>query len=59
MELEGLKRCLATARRDGITIASLTTDRHPSVQKHMRLFEKEIDHFYDIWHMSKCKFNNM
>ena len=37
MELEGLKRCFKTLDENNIKVESLTTDRHPSVQKFLRI----------------------
>lgn len=39
----------------GIKIRSLVSDRHPSIRKHMVMHEPGIDHFFDIWHISKGK----
>lgn len=39
----------------GIKIRSLVTDRHPATRKHMETHEPGIDHFFDIWHISKSK----
>ena len=55
MELEGLKRCFKTLDDNNVDIYSLTTDRHPSVQKFMREERSVIKHYYDVWHMAKCK----
>lgn len=55
MELEGMKRCRSHLIDAGINVLSLTTDRHPSVQKWMREHWSEVQHFYDLWHISKCK----
>ena len=56
MELEGLKRCL-TFLKPKIAIASITTDRHPQVQKYLRVSQQNADspirHFYDVWHIAK------
>ena len=56
MELMGLKRCLAFLL-PRVEIASITTDRHPQVQKYLKTDETvtafSIRHFYDVWHIAK------
>ena len=46
MEREGLRRCLYKVLAQGIEITSKATDR-------CGLPDEEIDHQYDVWHMSK------
>lgn len=53
MEKEGLLRGLAFFKAEGVAIKSLTTDRHPSIRKHMMENEKSIVHYFDGWHISK------
>ncbi|XP_034078893.1 uncharacterized protein LOC117550588 [Gymnodraco acuticeps] len=53
MELEGLKRGLQKLKDEGVTIASITTDRHGSVKKYMREKEPSIEHWFDVWHVAK------
>ncbi|XP_064468755.1 uncharacterized protein LOC135383046 isoform X1 [Ornithodoros turicata] len=53
MEKAGFIRCLDEVKCKGITVASITTDRHPSVRKHMRENEPTIVHGFDIWHVVK------
>lgn len=55
MELEGLKRCLQTLADEDIVVSDLTTDRHPQVKKFMRDKHPEVNHWFDVWHVSKCK----
>ncbi|KAG0432453.1 hypothetical protein HPB47_020823 [Ixodes persulcatus] len=31
----------------------MVTDRHPATRKHMETHEPGIDHFFDMWHISK------
>lgn len=54
MELEGLKRCLATVK-ENVRVAALITDRHASIRKHMEMNEKHTTHYYDSWHLIKSK----
>ena len=51
--MEGLKRCLNNLSDHGVEIASLATDRHPSVRKTMEDDYTEIRHEYDLWHIVK------
>ena len=47
MEKEGLIRCLEELEENNIT------DRHPSINKHMRENNPEVKHYFDVWHMAK------
>lgn len=51
MEKEGLKRSLALLESRGVNLDCIVTDRHPQVQKFLR--ERNITHYYDVWHMAK------
>ncbi|XP_078142320.1 uncharacterized protein LOC139930535 [Centroberyx gerrardi] len=51
MEKEGLKRSLALLEDRGVKLDSIVTDRHPQIQKFLR--DKDIQHFYDVWHLQK------
>ncbi|KAH9366460.1 hypothetical protein HPB48_022141 [Haemaphysalis longicornis] len=53
MEKYGLVKGLQELKGRGITVASLTTDRHPGIKKHMRLHEPDTEHKFDIWHVAK------
>ena len=55
MELDGLKLCFEELREQGISIGSLTTDRHPAVEGHMRKEENAVTHYFDTWHVVKGK----
>lgn len=52
MELEGLKRCL-NYLLPLASVHSITTDRHPSVQKYLRDCCPDILHYFDVWHIAK------
>ena len=56
MELEGLKRCLAVLENQEVQISQITTDRHPQVQKFLRIYCPVYDHRYDCWHVAKGEF---
>lgn len=62
MELEGLKRTvkwlLEVATMAGLEIECIITDRHLQVAKWIRenLLCYKIKHYYDVWHIAKCKY---
>ncbi|KAL2079798.1 hypothetical protein ACEWY4_025542 [Coilia grayii] len=51
MEKEGLTRSLSLLESCGVNIDCIVTDRHPQVQKFLR--ERNITHYYDVWHFAK------
>lgn len=53
MELDGLKQNLRRLDENAINVNSLTTDRHKQVRKYIREERKDIEHQFDVWHMSK------
>lgn len=53
MEKKGLIKGLEFLQSSGITVKSLTTDRHSGIKKHMREKEAEILHYFDVWHVAK------
>ena len=53
MELEGLKRQMKFLAEQGISVHTLITDRHLSVNKWMRENCKAVLHAYDLWHVAK------
>ena len=55
MELEGLKRSLITLEDHDVDIKNITTDRHPQVQKFLKLNRPAYTHWYDCWHVAKGK----
>lgn len=57
MEKYGLVKGLQELKGRGIAVASLTTDRHPGIRKHMRLHEPETEHKFHIWHVAKGQFD--
>ncbi|XP_057694194.1 uncharacterized protein LOC130917124 [Corythoichthys intestinalis] len=50
MEKEGLKRCLDLLESSSVSLDYIVTDRHPQVQNYLR--EREISHYYDVWHVA-------
>ena len=53
MEKEGFKRCLESLEGDGVHINRIATDRHVSISSYMDKERPEINHQYDVWHLSK------
>ncbi|XP_077102145.1 uncharacterized protein LOC143753562 isoform X5 [Siphateles boraxobius] len=51
MEKVGLQRSLALLEARGVTLECIVTDRHPQIQKF--LSERNINQFYDVWHIEK------
>ena len=57
MELDGAQRCFKYLKDSGLQIPIFITDRHKGIAKWVRTFEKETQHFNDLWHVCKglCK----
>ncbi|KAI4803329.1 hypothetical protein KUCAC02_006880 [Chaenocephalus aceratus] len=53
MEPMGLKQCLSNMKKWNISINILTTDRHKTVRKILRVEFPEITHQFDLWHFCK------
>ena len=44
--------------QNGLEVGVLVTDRHSQIAKWMRENLPNVVHFYDVWHMAKCKYCN-
>lgn len=55
MELDGLQRCLEVLDECKVSYTTLVTDRHGPVRKFMRTQKKETKHFFDVFHVAKCR----
>ena len=53
MEKEGFARCIQDLAREEVTIMRIATDRHTSISSSMKKDHGEINHQYDVWHLSK------
>jgi len=53
MEKMGLVRGLKFLCNRSISVATLLTDRHDQIAKYMAEVKPEIEHRYDVWHISK------
>ena len=58
MEKEGLVRNTEFIEKNGLEIGTLITDRHPQITKWMREKQPNINHYYDIWHVAKCRYTH-
>ena len=57
MELEGLKRCQAYMSRNNVQVSELTTDRHISINAYVKREWKDVEHYFDTWHLAKGMFS--
>ena len=57
MEKEGLVRSIRLLKSKKFKIETIVTDRHKQIAKWMRENMTKTNHYYDIWHMAKCKFD--
>ena len=53
MEKLGFERALEDLLHDGLEISTVATDRHMGIWKLLRENYPEIDHQFDVWHISK------
>ena len=58
MENEGLVRAVRVISNAGLHIAEIITDRHKQNAAWIRRNLPDTAHYYDIWHVSKGKFNS-
>ena len=57
MEKAGLIKCLDFLKERDKVVKELVTDRHPAIQKYMRLENPQVIHSYDVWHIAKGVFS--
>ena len=53
MEREGFERSLLKFQTEGLHIKQMATDRHIQIAATMRKKYPNIDHQFDVWHVSK------
>ena len=53
MEHKGLARALQFLADNSLQVATLVTDRRNQIAKYMAEVKPEIEHCYDVWHVSK------
>ena len=55
MEKEGLIRTMQYFDDNELNVSVLITDWHKSISKWIREMHPNINHYYDVWHVAKCK----
>ncbi|XP_011677896.2 uncharacterized protein LOC105444839 [Strongylocentrotus purpuratus] len=53
MELEALRRGLVWVEQTDLELGTIITDRHVQVRAWIRQNLKEVQHYFDVWHISK------
>ena len=53
MENEGLARDLDFLNTNALQVSTLITNRHKQINKFLSKQYPEIEHRYDVWHISK------
>ena len=53
MEKEGLTRALEFLSANALQVDTLITDRHKQISKFVSTKYPDINHRYDVWHISK------
>ena len=59
MEHEGLVRALQFFADKQVQIGTVVTDRHKQISKYLREVHPDIEHRYDVWHISKGMYSQM
>ena len=55
MEFLAFQRCMEFLFGKNLNMTTFITDRHMSIQKHMRKQLPEVKHYFDLWHLKKSK----
>ncbi len=42
---------------ENLSVATLITDRHSKIAKHMREKYPNIMHYFDLWHLTKSNYS--
>ena len=58
MEKEGLCKALIFSAANSMEVCMLVTDRHKQINKFLNKKYPEIEHWYDVWHVSNGKLFN-
>ena len=53
MEREGFKHCMENINEKGRKIMVVATDHHVGIRADMKKNFPEVDHQFDVWHLSK------
>ena len=57
MEFLAFKQCMEYLIGCDLTITTFISDRHTSIASHIQKDPKNIEHYFDIWHLKKSKTN--
>ena len=57
MELMGFQRAMEYLSNVEIRVSTFISDRHGSIKKEMQEKHTDITHYYDLWHVQKCKYS--
>ena len=52
MEKEGLRRVLENLASNNLQVSILVTDRHRQIAKWIREKNREMKHYFDVWHVA-------
>lgn len=55
MEREGFKHCMDNVKGKGEQIEVVASDRHVSIRADKKKNYTEVDHQFDVWHLSKSR----
>ena len=55
MEKEGLCRALTFWATNSLQVSTMITDKHKETNKFLSRKYPDINHHYDVWHVSKCE----
>lgn len=55
MEYMAFNQCMTYLLGIGLGISTFISDRHTGIAKHMREKLGNIKHYFDLWHLKKCK----
>ena len=53
MEREGFKRCMDNIKGKGGQVKVVATDRHVGIRADIKRLYPEVEHQFDVWHLSK------
>ena len=59
MEHEGLVRALQFFADKQLQIGTVVTDHHKHISKYLKEVHPDIEHRYDVWHISKGTYSQI
>jgi hypothetical protein len=57
MEKQGLDQALTALKDSDVKVDVLVTDGHVQIRKWLRENHPDIQHYFDVWHIAKSKYN--